>query len=224
MLLSPARADTISRSGNAVNGELSTGATRVAFQGDFGYIRGTMRIIVGTTNEVKIGAVRQLAPDYPCIAAAEITGIDVPSGVSEQPKSLKETMTGAMHRAGGAWGLGKLSAANGDLSFGIESGLFQVPFARTGHMDVCVCAIFDGKEFEFGLSSAWESPADVTRYMIEEGLDMNQAYQKAGYTDDPKIGSSLGAIGLVTRGRLSRMKYTMESVRTALIGVEAKRK
>jgi inosine/xanthosine triphosphatase len=189
----------------------------------FSYIRGTMRIIVGTTNEVKIGAVRELAPEYPCIAGAAISGIDVPSDVSSQPKSLEETMTGAMNRARGAWERGGLNAADGDLSFGIESGLFAVPFTRTGHMDVCVCAIFDGNEFDFGLSSAWESPAIVTKYMVEDGLDMNQAYQKAGYIDDPKIGSSLGAIGLVTKGRLPRIKYTVESVRTALIGVEARK-
>ncbi len=184
-----------------------------------------MRIIVGSTNEVKIGAVRQLAPDYPCIATAVVGGIDVPSGVSDQPKSLEETMTGAMNRARGAWDRGGLKVDDGgDLSFGIESGLFKVPFTRTGYMDVCVCAIFDGVQFEFGFSSAWESPAEVMKYMIEDGLDMNQAYHKAGYTDDPKIGSSIGTISLVTKGRLSRMAYTAESVRTALIGIEARRK
>ena len=94
-----------------------------------------MRIIIGTTNEVKIGAVRELAPDYPCIAGASIGGVEVPSNVSDQPKTLEETMTGAINRARGAWERGQLAATDGDLAFGIESGLFAVPFTRTGHMD-----------------------------------------------------------------------------------------
>jgi inosine/xanthosine triphosphatase len=182
-----------------------------------------MRIIIGTANNVKVGAVADLIPDYPCIAGAEVAGLDVPSGVSPQPKTLDETMTGAMNRARGAWERGGLSVENGDLAFGIESGLMVVPFIRTGHMDVTVCAIFDGGEFEFGLSSCWEAPDEVAKLMLEHGLDMNEAFFRAGYTQDRKIGSAGGAISVLTKGRLTRKSYTMEAIRTALIHIEAKR-
>lgn len=174
-----------------------------------------MRVIVGSKNEVKVGAVRELAPEYPFLAAAVIDAFDAKSGVSDQPKTLEETITGAMNRARGAWESGAC-----DASLGIESGLMVVPFTKTGHMDVCACAIFDGAEYHLGLSSAWEVPADAAKLMLEQGLDMNDAFHRAGYTDNPKIGSAEGAIGLLTKGRLDRKAYTKEAVRTALIHLE----
>lgn len=174
-----------------------------------------MRIIVGSKNEVKVGAVRELVPEYPFMASAEISGFDAKSGVADQPKTLEETVTGAMNRARGAWESGACDAA-----LGIESGLMVVPFTKTGHMDVCACAIYDGAEFHLGLSSAWEVPADAAKLMLEQGLDMNDAFNQAGYTDNPKIGSAEGAIGLLTKGRVDRKAYTKEAVRMALIHLE----
>lgn len=174
-----------------------------------------MHIIVGSKNDVKVGAVRELAPEYPFMASAGVTGFDAPSGVSAQPKTLEETVQGAINRARGAWESGAC-----DASVGIESGLMHVPFTKTGHMDVCACAIYDGKEFHLGLSSAWEAPADAARLMLEEGLDMNDAFVKAGYTDNPKIGSAEGAIGLLTKGRVDRKEYTKQAIRMACIHLE----
>lgn len=174
-----------------------------------------MRIIIGSKNDVKVGAVRELAPEYAFLASAEVAAFDAKSGVADQPKTLEETVTGAMNRARGAWESGQCEA-----SFGIESGLMVVPFTKTGHMDVCACAIYDGKEFHLGLSSAWEVPSDAAKLMLEGGLDMNDAFHRAGYTDNPKIGSAEGAIGLLTKGRVDRKAYTKEAVRMALIHLE----
>lgn len=87
-------------------------------------------------------------------------------------------------------------------------------------MDVCVCAIFDGTEYHLGLSSAWEAPKAVMEHMLKDGLDMNDAAFKAGFTKDPKVGSAEGLVGIVTKGRLTRKEYTKEAVRTALIHLE----
>lgn len=102
-------------------------------------------INVGSKNKVKVEAVREIVRDYGHLKASQIVAVDALSKVSEQPKSLKETIRGAMHRA-------KHAFKNCDYSFGIESGLMAVPQTKTGFMDVCVCAIFDGKEFHLGLS------------------------------------------------------------------------
>lgn len=104
---------------------------------------------------------------------------------------------------------------------GIESGLMQVPHTKSGYMDVCVAAIYDGSEFHIGLSSCWEFPDPaVTRLMLEEGLDMSQAINKAGLTNDPAIGSKAGAIGILTKGKLDRKEYTKQALRTALIHID----
>ena len=79
----------------------------------------SMRLIaVGSTNRVKIGAVREvlrsLAPD------ARVEGVDVPSGVADQPFGDEETIRGAQARARGA-----LAALAADLGVGIEGGVVE---------------------------------------------------------------------------------------------------
>lgn len=125
-------------------------------------------------------------------------GAESNSQVSAQPKSLDETITGAMNRA-------KNVFSNCDYSIGLESGLMNVPNTKSGYMDVCVCAIYDGKEFHLGLSSAWEFPnKSVTELIVNQGLDMSQAINKAGLVNNPNIGLEEGAIGILTKGRLDR--------------------
>jgi len=173
------------------------------------------KINIGTANVVKKSALIEILSEYPHLKDAEVISRDIASGVSDQPKSLKETIKGAMNRSKDAF-------QSCDYSFGIESGLMAVPNTKTGYMDVTVCAIFDGNEFHLGLSSAWEAPLEVANYILKEGLDMNQAAHKAGFTKDLKVGSKEGLIGIMTKGRLSRKQYTKEALRTALIHIEVK--
>jgi len=172
-----------------------------------------MHINIGSTNKVKVEALAEIAKDYPCIAEAKIVAIDAASGVSDQPKTIEETINGAMQRA-------KNTFNDCVYSFGIESGLMTIPYTKSGFMDVCVCAIYDGEEYHLGLSSAWEAPTKVMKYMMEEGMDMTQAAVKAGLSDNPKLGAAQGLVGIVTKGRLSRKEYTKEAIRNALIHLD----
>ena len=172
-----------------------------------------MNIIIGSTNKVKLEAVTELLLEYPQFAEAKVSGINVTSEISDQPKSLEETVRGAQNRARNAF-------AGSDLSIGLESGLMDVPYTKVGFMDVCVCAIFDGTDFHIGLSSAFEPPKEMARLMVEKGLDMAQACNEMGLTDNPAIGAAEGAIGILTRGRMDRKAYTKQSLITALIHLE----
>lgn len=172
-----------------------------------------MKIAVGSANPVKIAAVAESLILYPHLAHAEVFGIETASGVADQPKTLEETVQGAMNRAKGAF-------KDCDYAFGLESGLMAVPNTKSGFMDVCVCAIFDGNEYHLGLSSAWEAPKQVMEHMLKDGLDMNQAAFKAGLTNNSKVGSAEGLVGILTKGRLTRKEYTKEAIRTALIHIE----
>ncbi|OGI15235.1 hypothetical protein A3K63_04145, partial [Candidatus Micrarchaeota archaeon RBG_16_49_10] len=147
---------------------------------------------------------------------AEVIGIEVDSGVPEQPKSVDEVVRGAMNRAVGAF-------KDCEYSFGIEDGLMEVHGTKTGYMNICVCAIYDGKNYHIGLSSAFEYPREVTRLVLEEGLDINQAAHKAGLTKKTKVGSAEGVIGILTHGRLPRKEYTKQAVTMALIHLENSR-
>lgn len=171
-----------------------------------------MKITVASTNPQKIKAVSVLLPKYEMLKDAQIEGVSVPSNVSDQPKSLEETVRGAINRAKGAF-------IKTDYSFGIESGLIQVPYTKSGIMDVCVCAIYDGAEIHLGLSSAFEPPNKIVDLM-HGGMTMSDACFAAKLTDNPNLGSSEGLIGILTRGRMDRLAYTVQAVTTALIHLE----
>lgn len=173
-----------------------------------------MKIGVGSTNPVKVGAVEEMAPQYDLLVGAEILAVNAESSVSEQPISIDETVRGAMNRANTA------RAAGCDLGFGIESGLIEVPHTKTGMLDLCACAIYDGEEYHIGLSPAFECPIRVIELIRNEGMDLNQAFYTIGMTDNPKVGSAEGVISLLTKGRLTRKEYTKQAILMAMIHLE----
>ena len=172
-----------------------------------------MRINVASKNPIKVEAVREVAADYKLLEGAEIYSKDVGSGVSEQPKSLEETVQGAINRA-------KSAFEGCNYSFGIESGLMMVPQTKTGSMDFCACVIYDGSKYHIGLSCAFEFPPVVTKMIHTLGIDANDAFYRAGITKNKKVGSSEGAIGILTKGRVTRKEYTKQAVHMALIHLE----
>jgi len=62
-----------------------------------------MKITVASTNPQKIQAVSNLIPKYDFLAGANVEGININSMVSDQPKSLEETVQGAINRAKSAF-------------------------------------------------------------------------------------------------------------------------
>ena len=171
-----------------------------------------MKIKVASTNPQKIQAVKDLVPEYAVLNGAIVEGISVPSGVSDQPRSIDETVLGAMNRSKNAF-------VDCDLSFGIESGLMAVPNTKSGVMDICVCAIYDGREHHLGVSSAFDIPHNVMKLM-NDGMNMQDACFEAGLTTNKNLGSSEGMIGILTKGRTSRLAYTKQAVMSAMIHLE----
>lgn len=100
-----------------------------------------MKINVGSQNNTKIQAVREAVSVYPHLFPdPEVIGIDVNVPEYGHPKNIKETVEGAIARA-------KKAFIDCDYSFGIEGGLMEVPYTKTGFMETGVCAIYDGKIF-----------------------------------------------------------------------------
>ncbi len=176
-----------------------------------------MRIHLGSKNQVKLKALKEIIVNYDFLSKAKVFGLAVDSGVSEQPKSIKETISGAKNRS-------RKVFLNSDLSFGLEDGLMKVPYTKTAYMNVCACAIYDGKRFYIGLSSAYEYPAEVIDLVFNESLDINQAFHKLGLTKNPKIGSAQGAIGILSDNFLNRKEYTKQAIISALIYVKYRNK
>ncbi len=175
-----------------------------------------MKINVGSTNETKLRAVKEVVKLYDFLSGANIISVKVLSGVSDQPKSLDETVLGAMNRARRAF-------KDCDYSVGLESGLMYVPYTKAGYMDVGVCVIYDGKDFYTGLTPAFEPSRDVVRYVICNNLDLSQAAYKAGLTTDEKIGATEGLSSILTKGRIPRIEQLKPAIIYAMIGVERAR-
>lgn len=163
------------------------------------------KILVGSLNTNKIDAVREVFPGY------EVTGVACKSGVKEQPMDLDEIIRGAIIRA-------RTIFAGCEYSVGIEDGISQVPRAKSGYMNFCACAIFDGKRVFLGLGPAFEYPFECTRRVVEEGITISEAF--IPLTDKPDIGYEEGIIGWLTKGRISRKDYTKHAVEMAKIQID----
>lgn len=173
-----------------------------------------MLITVGSKNQVKINAVREILNDYPVFANAEVMGVDAKSEVSDQPFSLQEAITGAKNRAKNAF-------KDCYLSVGIEAGLMHAPDTESEFWNVTFVAIYDGERFHIAKSSGFAIPPTVIRLMKEKNLELDKAFHAAGLSDNSDLGSTHGGIiGILTKGRMSRTSFIQEALRMALIPFE----
>ena len=173
-----------------------------------------LTIKVGSKNKAKVAAVEEILQDYPHLKDYVVEGVEVLTEVPEQPIGLEEITRGATARARNAF-------EDCSYSIGIESGLALIPGTKSGYMDVCIAAVYDGKDSYLGLSSGFEPPdSEIIRLVIEDGLDFSAAANHVGLTRDPKIGRNEGVIGILTKGKVDRKEYTKQALRGALIHID----
>lgn len=175
-----------------------------------------MIIAIGSTNPVKVEAVKEVLKDYSTLSCATVISVSVPSEISEQPLFLAETIQGAKNRARNAFA----NVEKCIYSMGLESGLFETPGSQTGFMDACVCAIYDGSNYYLGLSCGFEIPPAILELVLDKKMDLSQACYQAEICTNPNIGSAEGLIGILTKGRVTRKEYTKQCITTALIQIE----
>jgi inosine/xanthosine triphosphatase len=172
-----------------------------------------MKVGVGSKNATKVNAVAEILKDYPMFDGAEVEGVAVNVDQFGHPKSLDETVAGAVDRA-------KQAYVGHDYGFGIESGLMAVPQTKSGYMEVAICAIYDGKQIHMGLSQAYEWPKKVIEAILHQGLDGSQAMKAAGLTQHEKLGEHEGFVGVFAKGRTNRTEYNKGAVIMALMHLE----
>ena len=174
-----------------------------------------MKLKVGTQNEIKIQAVREAALLFPKLFLnTEVQGVDVKVDLFGHPKTLKDTISGAIDRA-------KQAFVDCDFSFGLEGGLMEVPFTKTGYMEVGACAVYDGKNVCLGLSPAFEWPVKATELIVAGQADGSQALKQIGFTAHEKLGAVKGgAIGVLSHGHMIREDFTKYSIIMAVVQLE----
>lgn len=175
-----------------------------------------MLFVVGSVNSAKVSAVQEAVKEIACLGHATVVALPASSEVSDNPLSLDETIRGAKNRAKNAF----KSYSGASHGIGIESGLMEAPGTATGSFNICICAIYDGKNWFTGLSCGFEVPPEILSFVKDRKMDLSQACLASGISSNPNIGSTEGLIGILTRGKVDRKEYSKQAVQTALIQLE----
>ena len=161
-----------------------------------------MRVVVGSPNPVKVGAVLDAFSKYYDV---KVSSVDVGSGVKAFPDSEGLIYKGAVNRATRAYGDGF------DYSVGIEGGV--VFFEGRWH-DRNYVVVYDGENMGIGTSSAYEVPAHLV-----EGIDSTTDESKKVIDDSlgvEDVFTKQGVIGVLTRGMIDRRGLLAVAVVCAL--------
>ncbi|WP_440896137.1 DUF84 family protein [Amphibacillus sp. Q70] len=146
------------------------------------------KIIVGSQNQAKLTAVRQVFPD------TNVMGQAAPSGVSNQPLSDQETLTGSINRA-------KHCQESGGnvIGIGLEGGVMQL----NGQSLLCNWgALVDPKGLIYIASGARIPLPESIAESLQEGLELGDIIDQ--YASKINVRQNEGAIGILTNNELSR--------------------
>lgn len=183
---------------------------------------------VGSRNEPKLEAVRAALEPY--VPGVSVQGVDVESGVPEQPVGWPEIVSGARNRARAA-----LRSGPCDLAVGIEDGLVEIdlgPDAGPGEgpvLNVGCAVVADGARESLGLSSGFAYPPDCVAPALSERVPIGDVFDRVftAYLRDSGQGAApggsepsgrgIGNIGRLSLGVLPRSDYGRQAVLCALV-------
>jgi inosine/xanthosine triphosphatase len=170
-------------------------------------VKPSFPIVVASTNPVKIAAARQGFAALFSQATLEVDGVNVPSGVSDQPMSDAETLQGARQRAANA----RRARPDADYWVGIEGGVEEID----GALLVFAWIVVESDERSGrGRTGTFILPDEVAR-LVHDGMELGEA-------DDAVFGRSNskqdnGAVGILTGDVIDRTAYYAHAMTLALI-------
>ena len=174
-----------------------------------------MEFVLGSMSEEKFEGLLTGIMSNVIYKKSMIHSIDAPSGIRDQPISLKEIVTGANNRAVYAYDFRELDREGViGVGVGIESGL---QFLEGGnYLQTSICSIYNGSRVFIGQSVGFEHPGAVSDSVLSKGLSMNEAYEIHGYKLEGKKG-----ISALTHGRVRRLDLLTGAVDMALVSYSA---
>lgn len=163
------------------------------------------RVVVGSTNPVKIAAVQavldRLAP------GCAVEGVAVASGVPAQPMGDAETQAGARQRAREA-----LHTTGATLAIGLEGGVVE---QVDGTLRTCAWAVAVDPAGEEGVGGSLSMPLpERVAQLIRQGMELGHAMDVVARTVGTKHGR--GAVGILTAGLVDRQRAYEPMVAYAL--------
>lgn len=165
-----------------------------------------MKIAVGSTNPVKINATKKAFQKVWPNKKWEVVGLEIPSGVSEQPMSDVESVKGATNRAKGV-----LKQAKADFGVGLEGGLQK--FGEKWFDCGWIIVIDKKSTIGVGSSIRMQTPPKIMEF-VKNGMEV-------GDVDDILFGQKntkqkQGHFGLMSGGAITREDAYLDGVISAL--------
>ncbi len=150
-----------------------------------------MKVCIGTNNKAKVNAVKNCLGNDTQI---EYAMFNVSSGVSNQPFSDEETITGAINRAKAA-----LQEGDGDLGIGLEGGVHQTnDILFLNNWGALV--LKDGTTF-IASGARIPLPKEIETKLVA-GKELGPVMDE--YAKKENVRHNEGAIGIFTNGRINR--------------------
>ncbi len=165
-----------------------------------------MLIAVGSTNPVKIRAVKRAFGQIWPQQKITVKGVKVDSGVSNQPKGSAETLKGAKTRA-----IQALKQLKADFGVGLEGGLEEV-LGEWFTRGWCV-VINRKKEIGIGASLSIHIPPKMLKLLVQ-GWELGLVDDF--FTQRKNTKKKEGHFGIMTNSYLTRTKAYTEAVIAAL--------
>ncbi len=166
------------------------------------------KIIVASKNPVKISATKEGFERMFKDINFNIEGLNVPSGVSDQPMGSEETYKGALNRAKAA----QREMPEADYWVGLEGGNIR---HSESDMETMAWIVVLGRHKMGKARTAGFYLAKRTIQLIDQGLELGHADEILFNLKNTK--QNMGSSGLLTEGALSRHDFYVQAVILALI-------
>jgi inosine/xanthosine triphosphatase len=168
----------------------------------------SLKVIVASLNPVKQAAARQAFEQAFPHLAISITGVDVPSGVRDQPMTDAETLLGARQRAQRA----QQEQPHADFWVGLEGGVADAQGLGLQAFG-WICVRTDSREYS-ARSASFPLPRAAVA-AIEGGEELGPVMD--GLFKEHNTKHKGGAVGLLTNGLVSREALYIQPLIFALI-------
>lgn len=166
-----------------------------------------MKVVVASTNPVKIEAARQGFVQVFPGKNVSVSGISVESGVSDQPLTDAETLTGAGNRAINA----RREQPHADFWVGIEGGIEEVAGSLQAFAWVVVQST---NKRGRGRTGTFVLPDEVSA-LVRRGIELGHADDVVFKRDNSK--QKNGSVGILTGDLIDRVAFYAPAVVLALI-------
>jgi inosine/xanthosine triphosphatase len=176
-----------------------------------------MKVIVGSTNPVKIAATLEgFLRMFPG-EKINIEGVAVASGVRAQPMTTTETRCGAFFRAHDLCTSGNLGNYDADYYVGLEGGIAETDWSiREEEYEAFAWIVVIAKDGRIGRArtGSYSLPPTVV-HLIKQGKELGEADDIVYGRTNSKQGN--GSTGILTGDVITRQAFYAHAVVLALI-------